>query len=332
MIMEERIRNLQSFGYTAAEAGFLTQVALYSGYFVRRHFDTALGVQRGKRTQVFIDKLLSRGHVRRSLYQHNNQVFHLHFKPFYAAIGDQDSRNRRDHQPPAIRTRLMGLDYILVGSASRWLSTEKEKVNYFVLERSVLLEQLPTKYFAVRGRDQGTGRCFVDRFPISVSSDTGAVSFCYVDGGEETEAALTTHLRHYRRLFEALNQFEFVFIGTPDSRFDAAETMFRRVILGEKTPAMREAEFEQILTYFRDQRLFDLRETQSFDRKRLDRFRDLRNQFRSPFHLGLYKLFLEKGEAAVREELQPAPPINGRFTPYRLPHNYAFLRHLDVAS
>ncbi|MGH9665187.1 MAG: hypothetical protein ACRD9L_12245 [Bryobacteraceae bacterium] len=55
MTYAERISNLELFGYSTDEARFLTLVALHSGYFVRRQFDAAIDVNRGKRTLVFTE-------------------------------------------------------------------------------------------------------------------------------------------------------------------------------------------------------------------------------------------------------------------------------------
>jgi len=75
---------------------FLVIVELHSGYFVRRQFEVAIGVERGKRTSAFVEKLLTRGHARRYTFEHNRQVFQLQYKPFYEAVGDDHSRNRRE--------------------------------------------------------------------------------------------------------------------------------------------------------------------------------------------------------------------------------------------
>ena len=101
--IENRLLTIQSLGYSAEEARFLWRVAGHSGYFVARQFDAAIQVKHGKRTTVFFEKLVSRGHVRRYIFEHNRHVYHLQYKPFYQAIGDPDSRNRREHQPQTIK-------------------------------------------------------------------------------------------------------------------------------------------------------------------------------------------------------------------------------------
>ena len=71
MTEEERIHNLRGFGYTTEEARFLGIVALHSGYFLRRQFDAAIGVERGKRTSAFVTYL-------------------RHYKGLFQAIGEFD--------------------------------------------------------------------------------------------------------------------------------------------------------------------------------------------------------------------------------------------------
>ena len=46
--MENRLLSIQSLGYSAEEAQFLSRVAGHSGYFVARQFDAAIEVKHGK--------------------------------------------------------------------------------------------------------------------------------------------------------------------------------------------------------------------------------------------------------------------------------------------
>jgi hypothetical protein len=130
MTRDERIANVQRLGYAEPGAEFLALVALHGGYFVRRQFDARIGVERGKRSEDFLAKLLDRGHCRRHIFAHNRRVFHLRFRPLYRAVGDEHSRNRRAHQPQAITARLMTLDYVLAYPENLYFATEREKVQH----------------------------------------------------------------------------------------------------------------------------------------------------------------------------------------------------------
>src|SRR5215472_8349703 len=105
-IPQEKTEALKAFGYTEAEARFLYIVATHSGYFLARQFLNFVGAKRGYRTHSLAQKL-------------------------YARIGHENLRNRRRHRLEAIRTRLLGLDFILANQEYQYLETEGEKVAYF---------------------------------------------------------------------------------------------------------------------------------------------------------------------------------------------------------
>ena len=84
---------------------------------------------------------------------------------------------------------------------------------------------------AVRGRGSASvGRCFVDRFPIyfrHTSEDSpNRFTVTYIDSGFDRMSAFTTHLRRYKPLFEALRDFDLVYVGTDRSQFGEAESSF----------------------------------------------------------------------------------------------------------
>ncbi len=149
MTMEQRIRAVESFGYTKAEARFLCLVALHGGYFVRRQFLYSAGCELGKRAEDFIDKLTARKHACREVYREDRHLFRLHYKPIYAAIGEEDNRNRREHQPTTIRLRLMGLDFVLEHPEHQFLATQQDKLRYFFETRKIEAELLPSRAYSV---------------------------------------------------------------------------------------------------------------------------------------------------------------------------------------
>ena len=57
MTNEDRIRNLQSLGYTQTEANFLVVAALHSGHFVRPQFCAFAHATRGDAETRFVEKL-----------------------------------------------------------------------------------------------------------------------------------------------------------------------------------------------------------------------------------------------------------------------------------
>ena len=59
----DQIERIKELGYTESEARFLYIVAVHSGYFTLRQFLAFTQARRGKRSSVFAQKLLKRGHA-----------------------------------------------------------------------------------------------------------------------------------------------------------------------------------------------------------------------------------------------------------------------------
>src|SRR5579871_3434450 len=98
---------IKSFGYTAAEARFLYIVATHSGYFTTRHFLAFTDSQRGFRTRALTKKLLENKHANSTDCLDYGRVYHVFSKPFYAAIGKENLRNRRAHSFHHVTARLL---------------------------------------------------------------------------------------------------------------------------------------------------------------------------------------------------------------------------------
>jgi hypothetical protein len=330
---EARLGSIQALGYSADEASFLSLVAGQSGYFVARQFDAAIRVKRGKRTSVFLDKLASRGHVRRYIFEHNRHVYHLQYKPFYEAIGDPDSRNRREHQPQTIKARLMALDYILANPDNTYLDTECQKILTLTDLHQIEPEVMPSKLYGRQNTALVTRR-FVDRFPISFRPNSqespNRFTFAYIDSGFETMSAFTTYLRQYKPLFEALIEFDLVYVGTDRSQFGDAQNTFQRILSRDTGRPMLARDIDRLLVYFHDRDLFERGESRILSRERMDLLRDAWDEFGGPFHEALFGRWRQGGEIAVRCDLQVKMTCNGRFLRYVLSFNYDYFGSIDA--
>src|SRR5579871_2475165 len=142
---ENYISSLQHYGYTEQEARFLALAAPHSGYFTARQYEQFLGVKRGGTSQRLIEKLLSRRHALSERYQGSQVVYHIRGKGIYHRLGQSDNRNRRDRAPFTIKRKLMCLDFVLAHVDQRFLNTEREKVEYFTVDRQVDIELLPSR-------------------------------------------------------------------------------------------------------------------------------------------------------------------------------------------
>src|ERR1700726_4886119 len=169
MITPERIAALQNFGYNSSEARFLCIAALQAGYFLRRQVLSFIGGTKGWKDVAFINKLKANRHCRITVYRHNLMLYHLSAKALYIALGDQDNRNRREHQPSTIKNKLMTLDYVLEHPTHNYLATEREKLDYFTQVLKIALEDLPTRWFESPRKREATAKYFVEKYPLFIA-------------------------------------------------------------------------------------------------------------------------------------------------------------------
>src|SRR5690349_4621481 len=123
-VESDRCQALEMLGYTARQAQFLVLVALHGGHFLRRHYVAFPGRGHGLAAVRFLAQCVARDHVRVWPYGRHGHVFHLFARPLYAAIGEEDNRNRRSAEWDAVIRKLMTLDFVLAHPAARFLSTE----------------------------------------------------------------------------------------------------------------------------------------------------------------------------------------------------------------
>ena len=247
----EHMRAIRSLGYTEDEAKFLYIVANHSGYFVPRQFVAFTGASWGKRSQLFTDKLESRGHVTWREYQDMGGVYHLFSKTLYRQIDRENLRNRRRHSTEFIRTRLLLLDFVLANRAYDYFETEDDKVRFFCDELAIPKKALPAKAYEGVSTPEPTLRYFVDKFPLFLAVTNGSsspmVTFSYVDPGQASIAGFANHLNAYAPLFRHLPRFRFVYIAPFTVHFARAEQCFCSLV---KTPLQADVSGE-LERYFR---------------------------------------------------------------------------------
>ena len=194
---------IEELGYTPREAAFLYAVGMHSGYFLRRQFSSYIGRVKGAISQHFLSKAERRGHVRAIDYGQNRKVFHLHWKPIYRLLGDEDSQNRRIKGDLQIKSRLMILDYVLRDTEEHFLETEQSKVGFFTKSCHLSADVLPA--------GGPKGRHFPDRFPISTVQPADqtrlTIRFAFIDEG-------LFSLRRFERLFFSTRNFSMLSGGS----------------------------------------------------------------------------------------------------------------------
>jgi hypothetical protein len=335
MTMEQRIRAVENFGYTEAEARFLCFVALHGGYFVRRQFLYSAGCELGKRAQDFIDKLTARKHARREVYREDRHLLRLQYKPIYAAIGEEDNRNRREHQPATIRLRLMGLDFVLEHPGYQFLATREDKLRYFIETRKVDADLLPSRVYCAN-RTLVT-RHFVDGFPLFLAGgEPPTISFTYVDDGQLTTAAFRSYVAHNHRLFQALGPVGLVFVTRSPDRFDGARHALKRFcdrLVETGQPAI---DIDRLLAHLPHRLLAERHETRQLNKAQLDQLGVDLDTFGGPKFISLFELWKRAGNDAVRAELTVEggvrKPLMITSTACILEHDYDVFGTLRAAS
>ena len=174
-----------------------------------------------------IRKVVAQQHARAAVYPSNTHLYHLHAKPLYAALGQQDNRHRRRRDPLQIRAKLIGLDYVLAHPSYRFLPTEEDKLSYFCEERGIERRFLPTKTYDGKDRTK-TDRFFVDKYPIRIDPNTGKIAFCYIDDGVFTPPGFPLWLNQYAALIGEIGSAEIVYIAASPAGFLAASRQFAR--------------------------------------------------------------------------------------------------------
>jgi hypothetical protein len=301
MTIENQIRTIQALGYSQPEAQFLRLVALHSGYFVRRQFLRYMGAQRGKRAQDFIDELIGRGHACREVFRGDRHLFRLQSKVIYEALGEQDNRNRREHQPSTVRLRLMGLDFILEHPGYRYLMTQEEKLSYLFDQRGIDPQKLPARFF--RSNGTVTTRYFPDGFPQFVDdASPPAISFVYVDDAQLSADTFRCYLGNCRNLFEALGTVNLIFVTTAPDRFVIGQKALARFWTRARESAAPTFDLNRLLTHFPHRLLVEKRETGILNGAQMRALAEDIHTLCGPHFDHLYDVWKQSGDDGLRAE------------------------------
>ncbi|HEY0701481.1 MAG TPA: hypothetical protein VGD60_01825 [Candidatus Acidoferrales bacterium] len=160
-------------------------------------------------------------------------MFHLFSRKIYRQIGHENLRNRRDHEPEYIRTRIAMLDFVLSNLDLDYLESEPDKVAYFCSELGLSARHLPSRTYSSRYTAKPTTRYFLDRFPMffpAGAPELRIVTFTYLQGPEENLSGLVHHLQTYLPLFRELSEFRFLFLARTEAHFRKATELFRDLV------------------------------------------------------------------------------------------------------
>ncbi len=166
---DDRVEAVKAFRFTERQARFLVTVMLHSGVCLGRQYCAFAGIQYGAPVANLFKMLHARGFATPQSCGHSRaRLFHIHFKPLYAAIGEPDNRFRRPMTLARAVERLMLLDAVMADRSVIWLGTERDKLHYFA-SIDVPRHHLPSLTF--RSADQETIRYFPEKLPIGVGRD-----------------------------------------------------------------------------------------------------------------------------------------------------------------
>jgi hypothetical protein len=175
---DDRVEAIKAFRFTERQARFLVTVMLHSGICLGRQYCAFAGIDYGAPVANLFKTLQARRFATPQVCGHNRaRLFHIHFKPLYAAIGEPDNRFRRPMTLARAVERLMLLDAVMADRSVSWLGTERDKLHYFA-GIGVPRHYLPSLTF--RSADEETVRYFPEKLPIGVGRDGLTHVFLYL--------------------------------------------------------------------------------------------------------------------------------------------------------
>jgi hypothetical protein len=278
-ILETHLANLRAFGYTESEARFLYIAATHSGYFTVPQFLKFVQAKSGKRNARFVEKLIGLGHASAQRYTRKSLVYHIHSRRFFAAIGKEYLRHRREHEH--IKTQLLALDFILTHPENDYFETAQRKRQYFT--------QTPGLDSALFASEDASRKhiTFSDGFPVFLDGQFSelppVVTFTYVDSGHWNLDPYAAHLRRYRPLFQHLRSFQFIYVSTSTRLQGEARELFSFLIKGEGLP--------DLLRYFEVQTKWNRKQYGQVTDADLIFRNEAKNRFTGPRFETLYRLW-----------------------------------------
>ena len=166
----QRMEAIAAFGFTERQSRFLLNVLLHSGVFVERQYCSFAGIVHGQKSTDFIKTLVERRFATpiTTGKLHRGRMFHVHYKPLWAAIGEPDNRFRKPNAPGRMIERVMILDAVLDDRDFVWLGPSTDKRRHFMryLEDRLTVSDYPHIMFG-EGPAKAV-RYFPDKLPIGM--------------------------------------------------------------------------------------------------------------------------------------------------------------------
>jgi hypothetical protein len=323
---EDRAASVAALGFTARQARFLTLVALHSGYCLRRQYSAFGALSSGKNVRNFLDGLVDRQVARRVTFRADRgHVYHLFARSIYAALQQEDNRNRRYASPALIARKLMLLDFVLDEPDRDWFVSEAEKVHLFTECLNVPPHALPRRtYDSMLGSSDPTVRYFIHKLPIFLTNGSAHVHFvCLVTDPDATD--ITLFLRDHRALLSHLSSWTLVVIRPAHISTDerCAQQFARALQTADTVPHVLDAATTS--HFFHTRRRIELGELKRVSIADIKRYRELHDRVGHRMD-ALYSRWQELGDAALQTLERPnhhavSPEIT-QLVIHKLPHRY----------
>jgi hypothetical protein len=178
----ERVNAIASFGFTERQARFLTNVPLHSGVFVERQYCSFAGIVHGQKSTDFIRMLVERRFATpiATGKLHRGRMFHVHYKPLWAAVGAPDNRFRKPTALGRMIERVMLLDAVLDEPTCTWLGPAIDKRRHFMRHLESRLDAREYPHLTFGDGPDKTVRYFPDKLPIGVLPELDHHAFVYL--------------------------------------------------------------------------------------------------------------------------------------------------------
>jgi len=177
-----RTEAIAAFGFTERQARFLVHVLLHSGVFVERQYCSFAGIVHGQKSTDFIKRLVERRFATPITVGklHRGRMLHVHYKPFWTAVGQPDNRFRKGAAQGRMIERVMLLDAVLDNRDYTWLGPSIDKRRRFMrhLEDRLDTRQYPHLLFG-EGSPKAV-RYFPDKLPVGTQPNADSHLFVYL--------------------------------------------------------------------------------------------------------------------------------------------------------
>lgn len=204
----ERLAAIAAFGFTERQSRFLLQVLLHAGVFVERQYCSHAGIVHGQKTTNFINGLVE-GRFATPIATgklHRGRMFHVHYKPLWAAIGEPDSRFRKPNALGRMIERVMVLDAVLDDGGFLWLGPAADKRRHFMRHLGDRLEVHNYPHLLFGCGPEKAVRHFPDKLPIGMQPFAEPHVFVYLVTHPSPMDFRSFLLRH-TALLRALNRW-----------------------------------------------------------------------------------------------------------------------------